>query len=390
MTSLTALKVKNLAHPGRYTDGRGLMLVIGKDGSRKWVLRVQRDGRRRDIGLGPLADVSLADARDAADEMRKQIRNGIDPVAERKKARTQIPTFKEAALLVYQEHLPTWKNAKHGAQWLSTLEHHAFPKLGAVRVNEIDGPMVRDVLAEIWLTIPETARRVRQRIGTVLDWSHAKGYRATETPTRSISRGLPKQPKVREHLAAMPWPEVPAFIDTLRKTPKASDVVKLAFEFLVLTAVRSGEMRGARWQEMDLEKRLWTIPAERMKAAKPHVVPLSDRALEILNQMAAARRDGQDLVFEGARAGKPMSDMTLTMLLRRMGFGVTAHGFRSSFRDWASEATNYPREVAEVALAHAVGSKVEQAYHRSDMLEKRTALMKEWSALLDQRQTAHK
>ena len=263
--------------------------------------------------------------------------------------------------------------------WRS-LEQHAFPALGSVRVDKIDGPMVRDVLADIWLRIPETARRVRQRIGAVLDWAHAKGYRQSEAPTRSISRGLPKQPKVKQHFAAMPYADVPGFLARLQGTDKAGETVRLAFEFLILTAVRSGEMRGARWEEIDLEARLWTIPGQRMKAGKAHVVPLSARAVAILERMRELRRgEDQALVFEGAKLGRPMSDMTLTMLLRRMGVNATAHGFRSSFRDWAAEATNFPREVAEAALAHAVESRVEAAYRRSDLLEKRRKLMEAWA-----------
>src|SRR4051812_46534152 len=381
MGKLTVVQVRNLKEPGRYSDGQGLMLVVAKDGSRKWVLRVQVDGRRRDFGLGAAAQVSLAEARDAAATIRKQAKAGQDPRAERRKAREIVPTFREAALRVHDEHKPSWKNAKHAAQWLATLEQHAFPALGSVRVDRIDGPMVRDVLADIWLTIPETARRVRQRIGAVLDWAHAKGYRPTETPTRSISRGLPKQPKVKEHFAAMPYADVPSFLNSVRGTDKAGETVRLAFEFLILTAVRSGEMRGARWEEIDLEARLWTIPGQRMKAGKIHVVPLSARAVAILERMRELRRgEDQALVFEGAKLGRPMSDMTLTMLLRRMTINATAHGFRSSFRDWAAEATNFPREVAEAALAHAVENRVEAAYRRSDLLEKRRKLMEAWAS----------
>jgi integrase len=380
MGKLTVVQVRNLKEPGRYSDGQGLMLVVATDGSRKWVLRVQADGRRRDFGLGAAAQVSLAEARDAAATIRKQVKAGQDPLAERRRARETIPTFQEAALRMHEEHKPSWKNAKHAAQWLSTLEQHAFPALGSVRVDKIDGPMVRDVLANIWLKIPETARRVRQRIGSVLDWAHSKGYRPTETPTRSISRGLPKQPKGKEHFAAMPYADVPGFLTSLRGTNKAGETVRLAFEFLILTAARSGEVRGARWDEVDLEARLWTIPAPRMKAGKAHAVPLSVRAVAILERMRDLRRgEGQALVFEGAKLGRPMSDMTLTMLLRRMGVNATAHGFRSSFRDWAAEATNFPREVAEAALAHAVESRVEAAYRRSDLLEKRRKLMEQWA-----------
>src|SRR3954452_16072171 len=295
MGKLTAVRVRSLKEPGRYSDGQGLMLVVGKDGSRKWVLRVQADGRRHDFGLGAAAQVSLAEAREVAATVRRQVKAGQDPRAERRRARETVPTFREAALRVLEEHKPSWKNAKHAAQWLATLEQHAFPALGAVRVDKIDGPMVRDVLAEIWLTIPEPARRVRHRIGAVLDWAHAKGYRQFEAPTRSISRGLPKQPKIKEHFAALPYGDVPAFLTRLQGTDTTGETVRLAFEFLILTAGRSGEMRGARWNEIDLETRLWTIPKERMKAGKIHVVPLSARAMAILERMRELRR-GADQV----------------------------------------------------------------------------------------------
>src|SRR3954471_5993728 len=227
MGKLTAVQVRNLKEPGRYSDGQGLMLVFAKDGSRKWVLRVQADGRRRDFGLGAAAQVTLAEARDAAATVRRQVKAGQDPRAERRRTRETILTFREAALRVHGEHKPSWKNAKHAEQWLATLEQHAFPALGSVRVDKIDGPMVRDVLANIWLKIPETARRVRQRIGAVLDWAHAKGHRSTETPTRSISRGLPKQPKDQQHFAAMPYADVPGFLARLRGTNKAGETVRL-------------------------------------------------------------------------------------------------------------------------------------------------------------------
>ncbi|MFC7332932.1 tyrosine-type recombinase/integrase [Rhodocista pekingensis] len=384
MGKLTALQVRNAKEPGRYGDGDGLFLEVGKSGSRSWILRVQANGKRRDIGLGSAADVSLSEARTKAEDVRRAIREGRDPVAEKramKEEPAKVPTFREAALLVQAEHAPSWKNAKHATQWLSSLEQHAFPKLGDISIAEVTGPMVRDVLAEIWLTIPETARRVRQRIGTVLDWAHAKGWREAEAPLRAISKGLPKQPRRDTHFAAMPWQGVPAFLVKLAETDKAGEPYRLALEFLILTAVRSGEMRGARWGEVDLDVQEWRIPADRMKAGRAHTVPLSARALAILNRMKELRSsdDPGALVFEGSRPGRPMSDMTLTMILRRMGAGCTAHGFRSSFRDWAAEATNFPREVAEAALAHALESKVEAAYRRSDLLEKRRKLMDAWA-----------
>lgn len=378
---LSAVQVRNLKAPGRYVDGRGLMLVIGTDGSRKWVLRLQRGGRRRDFGLGSERDVKLAEARDEAEKFRKQVRAGLDPVAERRKALVTIPTFEEAARSCHADHKGAWKNAKHAAQWLTTLERYAFPRLGKEPVDRIDTPMVLATLLPIWQEKPVTARLVRQRIGAVLDWAAAKGYRSGENPVRSVSKGLPKQPKGQEHFAALPWQKVPGFVAGLRGTDKAGPVVKLLFEFLILTAVRSGETRGARWSEFDLEAKTWTIPKTRMKAGVAHVVPLPERALQLLEQAREFRRTeaADALVFPGERSGKPMSDMTLTMLLRRMDAGCTAHGFRSSFRDWAAEATNFPREVAEAALAHTLESKVEAAYRRSDLLEKRRKLMEAWA-----------
>lgn len=386
MGKLTAIKARALKEPGRYTDGQGLMLVIGTDGSRKWVARLQASGKRRDFGLGSASDVSLADARDATEQLRKALKDGRDPIAEREAAKTlaeaeKPPTFREAAKRVHDEHRPSWRNAKHAAQWLSTLETYAFPALGDKPVDQITGPMVRDVLAEIWLTIPETARRVRQRIGAVLDWAHAKGYRTAEAPLRAISKGLPRQPKGQEHFAAMPWRDVPAFLATLDEGTGAIDPVKQALRFVILTAARSGEVRGARWSEIDEQAREWRIPASRMKAGKSHVVPLSDAALSVVSRMREIRRDEatDGLMFEGRRRGRPLSDMALTMLLRRLALGVTAHGFRSSFREWAAEATSFPRELAEASLAHTVGNRVEQAYMRSDLLEKRRKLMEAWA-----------
>ncbi|OYD85008.1 tyrosine-type recombinase/integrase [Azospirillum brasilense] len=379
MGKLTAVQVKNLKEPGRYQDGEGLMLDIGKSGSRSWVVRVQHNGKRRDIGLGSARDVGLAQARTAAAAVKEKIKAGIDPTAKPEEP-PAIPNFRECALEVIKEHRPSWKNAKHEAQWRATLEAYAFPDLGDKPVDQITAPMVRDVLVKIWLTIPETARRVRQRIGAVLDWAHAKGYRPTEAPTRAVNKGLPKQPKGQDHFAALPWQKAPEFIATLRASDKAGEEVRRAFEFLILTAVRSGEMRGARWSEFDLDAKLWTIPAMRMKASKVHVVPLSDRAVELVKAAAMGEPDANALVFPGAKEGRPMSDMTLTMALRRMKVNCTAHGFRSTFRDWCAETTNFPREVAEAALAHAVGNRVEAAYRRSDLLEKRRQLMDEWAA----------
>ena len=375
MGNLTVIKVKSVTDPGRYSDGDGLMLKVKPGGSKSWVLRVQVDGKRRDIGLGSAKTVSLAEARQAADELRRKLARGIDPIAERKQEKVVIPTFREAAVLVHEEHKAAWKNGKHQAQWLSTLKSYAYPDLGDLLVSEIEGPIIRDVLAKIWLAKPETARRVRQRIGTVLDWAYAKGYRASEAPMRSLSKGLPRQPKKDGHFAAMSFAEVPAFLQILRRRESMG---RLALEALILTAARSGEIRMARWPELDLEAGLWSIPAERMKMGRPHIVPLSPQAVDVFKRAAKLRIPATNLVFYGIKAKKPLSDMTLLKILRDMEAGVTVHGFRSAFRDWVAEETNYPGEVAEAALAHAIPNKVEAAYRRTDFLEKRRTLMSDW------------
>jgi len=377
MGNLTALKVRNLKEPGRYSDGDGLMLEVGKSGRASWMLRVQSNGRRRDIGLGSSALVSLAEAREEASRIRKAIHAGQDPVAERKKVRHEVPTFRNAALKVHEERKLSWKNGKHQDQWLTTLKTYAFPWLGDRLVSDIEGSAIRNVLAAIWLSKPETARRVRQRIGVVLDWSYSQGFRSSEAPMRSISRGLPRQPKTGRHFEALPFEEMPTFLACLRDR---SSVGRLALEFLILTAARSGEVRGAIWSEIDLKKNLWTVPAERMKAGKPHVVPLSKEAIDVLSRAKTFAVPASELIFPGQKVMKPMSDMTLLKILRDMEQPFTVHGFRSTFRDWVAEETHYPGEIAETALAHAIPNKVEAAYRRTDFLEKRRGLMREWGA----------
>ena len=375
MGKLSAIAVKNLKEPGRYSDGEGLILKLAAQGRGSWVLRVQADGKRKDIGLGSLAELGLADARDSARAIRKQLKAGIDVVAERKKAELTIPTFREAAKMVHAEHKAAWKNGKHKDQWINTLETYAFPVIGDSPVSEVEGPAIRDVLAKIWLTKPETARRVRQRIAAVLDWACAKGFRETEAPLRSIARGLPRQPRKQMHFSAMPFRDVPAFLSSLRER---QSVGRLALEMLILTAARSGEIRGCEWKEIDLRKRLWNVPTDRMKAGVLHTVPLSEAALDVLKRAKAIKAPASDLVFPGSSPLRPLSDMTLLKVLRDKDLDVTVHGFRSSFRDWAAEETSYPGEVAEAALAHTIPNKVEAAYRRTDFLEKRKLLMADW------------
>jgi len=377
MGKLTPAIIKDLTEPGRYSDGDGLLLQISPSGGKSWLMRVQVNGRRRDIGLGEFRHVSLRDARLEAAAIKKLAKSGVDPLEERRKVEIVIPTFEEAAKRAHAEMVKGWKNGKHIKQWIKTLELYAYPKLGKLKVDQIEGPIIRDVLAEIWLDIPETARRVRQRIGTVLDWSYANGFRASEAPMRSISKGLPRQPKKTGHFAALPYAEVPAFLRRLRERGLSSS--RLALEALILTAVRSGEVRGAKWSEFDADLTLWTIPAERTKAGIEHAVPLSRQAADVFRQAKALRIRGSELVFPGGTSEAPLSDMALLELLRGMDLPATVHGFRSSFRDWAAEETDVPREIAEAALAHTLENKVEAAYRRTDFLAKRRDLMKAWA-----------
>ncbi len=376
MGSLTATAVKAAKAAGRYGDGDGLYLIVGKTGSRSWMVRVQKDGRRRDIGLGSAKKVSLALARERAAKARSEIEAGIDPVASRRKS-AGIPTFREAAALVYAEQRKAWKNQKHNNQWISSLEAYAFPAIGDRAVNQIDGPAVRDVLAAIWLTKHETATRVRQRINTILDWSVAKGYRDAPLAMSVINKSLPKLPKGhKKHFAAMPYADVPAFMGQLQEK---NSIGALALRAIILTAARSGEIRLATWDEIDFEAAIWTIPAERMKAGREHIVPLSKAALEIFQAAKGHRIAGSDFVFQGTKKGKPLSDMTLTKILRSSDLPFTVHGFRSSFRDWVGEETSFAGDVAEMALAHTIANKTEAAYRRGSMMSKRVVLMYNWA-----------
>lgn len=376
MGNLTATRVKAIKDAGRYSDGQGLMLVVKPSGARSWQLRIQSDGKRRDIGLGSATRTSLSEAREKAVEAKKQIRAGIIDPVESKRAlrvsRSKIPTFKEASLTLHGERKTGWRNEKHRAQWLSTLETYVFPSLGSKSVDTITAPDIRDVLLPIWQGKPETARRVLQRVGKVLDWALSNGHRPTEAPLRSVRAGLARQTKASSHFAALPHGEVSALMGALSRQ---NTVGRMALRFLILTAARSGEVRGATWPEINLEDGTWTIPAERMKAKKEHIVPLSPGAVEILEAVKPLRTDSKAIIFPGHK-GKALSDMTLTKVLRtEIGGKWTVHGFRSSFRDWAAECSNQPSEVAETALAHAIPDRVVAAYRRTNYLEKRRILM---------------
>ena len=370
--ALSAVRVNSIKAPGRYADGNGLYLLVDPSGAKRWILRTIVRGRgRTDIGLGGLSLNTLAEARDKAATLRKVAREGNDPIIERRRA-IAAPTFEVAARKVHTEHSASWKNAKHADQWINTLEQYAFPVLGTRPVNLIDTPDVLKALSPIWLTKPETARRLRQRINVVLDWAKAAGFRTGDNPVAGVAKALPKQGNGVTHHAALPYTEVSAFVEKLRACD-AGEPAKLAFEFLILTATRTSEVLLATWAEIDGDT--WIIPAGRMKAKREHRVPLPPRCVEILTR---AKTLGGDFIFPG-RKGKALTNMVFLMTLRRMGIDITAHGFRSSFRDWASERTNFPREVCEMALAHTITDKTEAAYRRGDLFEKRRDLMTLWS-----------
>lgn len=380
MGKLTATAVKAIRAaktPGRYGDGDGLALLVGKSGSASWVVRVQKDGKRRDIGLGSAAKVPLALARERSAKVRSQVEAGVDPVVERRKA-AGIPTFREAAASVHAEHKSGWKNGKHREQWLATLTAHAFPAFGDVAVSAVDAPAVRDALAAIWLTKPETARRLRQRIRTVIDWAVAKGYRESSLAMPVIDKALPRQRDKPKHHAALPHADAPAFMADLRSK---ETIGRLALEALILTTVRSGDVRGMKWGEVDLDEKLWRVPVEdgRGKSGRVHIVPLAAEVIDVLERARKHKRGDSDLVFPGVVKGKKLSDNTLRKVAVDMGYPITVHGFRSTFADWVNEQTTFPREVREAALAHVNQNKAEVAYSRTDYLEKRRPMMKAWA-----------
>jgi integrase len=376
MGKLTARRVET-AKPGKYGDGGGLQLSVASGGAKKWVLRFLWQGRPREMGLGSYPEVGLADARERALAGRKLARSGVDPIAARKKSEG-VPTFGELADEIAGHLAEGFRNAKHKAQWRMTLTVYAEP-LRAKPVDKIETSDVLALLQPIWREKPETASRLRGRIERVLNAAKAKGYRTGENPAAwrgHLENLLPKPSRLsRGHHAAMRYQDVPAFVARLREREA---VAGLALEFAILTAARSGEILGARWVEIDLDANVWTIPAERMKAAREHRVPLSEPALAILRKVNEVKVS--DYVFPGQRSGKPLSVMALEMVLRRMGIeDATVHGFRSAFRDWAGNETPFPRELAEHALAHVIGDKAEQAYRRSDALARRRELMDAWA-----------
>jgi integrase len=387
MARLSALKVARLMGRGMYGDGGGLWLQVRSPQVRSWIFRYERHGKQRYMGLGSLATIGLANAREQAGEARRLLLDGIDPIEARKAARASAKldarramNFRDCAEAYIAAHKAGWRSSKHGNQWRNTLATYVYPIIGDLPVQQIDVTLVMKVLEAVWTTRTETASRLRGRIENVLDWATARGHRHGENPARwrgHLENLLPARRKLRqvEHHSALPYGEIGAFMASLRAQ---ESIAARTLEFLILTAARTGEVRGAKWDEIHWAARTWTIPADRMKGGKEHRVPLSPAALEILEAMNNLCRGAH--IFPGARPGRPLGDKLMRGLLARMHRGgITVHGFRSAFRDWAAEHTNYPRELAEMALAHTVESTVERAYRRGDLLDKRRPVMEAWA-----------
>ena len=368
------------APPGRHADGNGLYLFVQPSGTRSWIQRLLVRGRRRELGLGSVALVSLAEAREKALANRKLARQGGDPLAEKRRAEG-IPTFAEAAMRVLEQKRDGWRNPKHSREWLSSLSRFAFPRIGKVPVSEVTSADVLEILTPLWHRKAATAKRVRQRLRAVLEWAVAMEYRI-DNPCDRIGPVLGPQKDETEHMQAVPHREAAAVIRKVRAST-ALPAARLALEFLVLTAARWGEVRWAEWAEIDRDGKVWTVPARRAKTNRRHRVPLCERALEILEAAQALEGGAGPLVFTHG-GGKPFHDGMLRRLLRRLGVAAVPHGFRSTFRDWAGEETDHPREVIEAALAHVVRNRVEAAYARSDLFERRRILMNDWARYLAQ------
>jgi integrase len=399
---LTSLEITH-AKPGMHADGGGLYLLVNKDKRKSWIFRYQVNGRRREMGIGPLADLTVTQARAKAEDLKALTKKGRDPLEERRQEEAETArllaeqarevvleqaTFRAVAAEYMRSHGSGWKNPKHAQQWKNTLQTYAYPRIGDRPVREVTTDDVLEILKPIWMAKPETASRLRSRIELIVSYAKARGWFEGENP--ALWRGhlaalLPAKSKVKQvtHHAALPWAQMAKFV---AKLSGMQGMGARALEFTILTAARSGEVRGARWSEIDLKEKIWTVPAKRMKARKEHRVPLSDTAIALLERLPRVPDDaeaGDELLFAGAKSGRPLSDMSLSAVLRRMPVedemgAVTVHGFRSSFRDWASEATFHHPDVVELSLAHTIGNKVEAAYRRGDMLEKRRALMDDW------------
>ena len=392
LAKLTALKATKLRKPGRYGDGGGLWLQVSGVGAKSWLFRYTIRGKARQMGLGPFNTVTLAEARDAALNARRTLRAGTDPINARREEITQARlgearsmTFQQCAEAYIAGHKNSWRNPVHARQWPNSLRDYVYPLIGTLPVSEVDTGLIMKILEGIWQEKPETASRVRMRLETVLSWATARGYRFGDNPARwrgHLDQLLPARKTMArvKHHAALPYAEIGAFTSELRSK---DGIAARALEFLILTAARTSEVTGAMWSEIDLMKGLWIIPGERMKAGRDHRAALSKRAMQILT---ALPREAE-FVFPGGQKGKPLSNMAMLKTLARMGRAeITVHGFRSTFRDWAAEQTNFPRDVAEMALAHVVGDKTEAAYRRGDMFEKRRQLAEAWAIYCERQQ----
>jgi len=374
---LTAKFVENVSEAGKYYDQHGLFLHVRPSGAKKWLQRYTFQGRRREIGLGSAKLVSVATARKKAHQNLVLVSEGIDPI-EDKKQDSVIPKFEVAARKVYEVNRPTWRNAKHAAQFITTLETYAFPVIGSVSVKEINSSHILRILSPIWVKKAETAKRVRQRLSTVFKYCIAQQWRTDDPANIAIVEALPNPKRKVQHRKSISYNDVSDFIETVSKS-SAGLSTKLGLEFLILTATRSGEVRNARWDEVNGS--VWTIPAERMKAGVAHRIPLPSRCIEILEE-AKTISQGSCFIFEGTKPNKPLSENTFNKLMKELDLEVHAHGFRTSFRTWTQEKTNYPREIAEAALAHSLRDKAEAAYARSDLLEKRAEMMEAWAQFI--------
>ncbi len=372
--ALTAAKVRQEQRPGRYADGNGLYLHVSETGARWWIWRGTVHGKRRERGMGSARLVSLVEAREIARTWRRIARDGGDPAVERDRNKRKSLTFEDATRQVWSEQIaPNARNPKHRQQWLNTLRDHAFPVIGSLPVHAIRQADILRILAPIWTEKPETARRVRQRLRTVLNWARTAGHYEGMNPVEGVEDGLPKQRHRVQHFRALPYGDLP---ELMRRIEGVDGMGAMALRFTILTAGRSGEVRGAMWAEIDTEARMWTIPADRMKADTEHRVPLCDEALAVLEPV---RGLSEGLVFPSNRRGRPLSDTTLAAVLKRLKVDATVHGMRSTFRDWCEEMTSFPHEVKEAALAHTVRNAVERAYRRGDLFDKRRDLMDQWA-----------
>ncbi|HEX3472880.1 MAG TPA: integrase arm-type DNA-binding domain-containing protein [Silvibacterium sp.] len=387
LNRLTAVEVRGTDKKGMFHDGGGLYLQVSASGAKSWIFRFTLDGRAREMGLGPVHAIPLAEARKRAAECRRMRLDGIDPIKARSEHRSWKKleaakgiTFAACAAAYLDAHQDAWRNALHRKQWRTTLNNYAGPVFGSLPVQEVDLTLVMKALEPIWRTKCETASRVRGRIEAVLDWATVRGYRTGENPARwrgHLDKLLPARAKIQkvQHHPALPYVELADFMEALRGQ---HGIAARALEFLILTAARTGEIVGGRWDEVDLEEKIWTVPGERMKAGREHRVPLSAAALAILKRMKETRES--DFVFPGGKKGMPLSNMAMLAVLKRMGRDdLTAHGFRSTFRDWAAECTDFRSEVVEMALAHTIENKVEAAYRRGDLFQKRRQLMEAWA-----------